>query len=61
MKAHKFKIGEYVRVNTAKYLGAPQGRYEVVRLMPPEGNQNQYRVRAVEGGVERMVKEEDLT
>lgn len=61
MQPHKFKVGHYVRVNTAKYLGAPQGRYEVVRLMPPSAdNQNQYRVKSVEDGVERMVREEDL-
>ena len=61
MKGHKFKVGEFVRVAAPKYLGTPQGRYEVVRLMPPEGNQNQYRVRSVEDGVERMVKEDDLS
>ncbi len=62
MQPHKFKVGEYVQVATAKYLGAPQGRYEVVRLMPPaQDNQNQYRVKSVEDGVERMVKEDDLS
>ena len=61
MKEHKYKVGEFVRVVTAKYLGTPQGRYEVVRLMPPADNQNQYRVKSAETGVERMVKEEDLS
>jgi hypothetical protein len=62
MQPHKFKVGEFVRVATAKYLGAPQGRYEVVRLMPPaQDNQNQYRVKSVEDGVERMVREDDLS
>jgi hypothetical protein len=61
MKEHKFKVGQFVRVAAPKFLGTPQGRYEVLRLMPPVGNQNQYRVRSVEGGGERMVKEEDLS
>ncbi len=61
MKDHKFKVGQFVRVAAPKFLGTPQGRYEVLRLMPPVGNQNQYRVRSVENGVERMVKEEDLS
>jgi len=62
MQPHKFKVGSYVRVNAAKYLGAPQGRYEIIRQMPPSAdNQNQYRVKSVEDGVERMVREEDLS
>ena len=62
MQPHKFSVGSFVRVNTAKYLGAPQGRYEVVRLMPPaQDNQNQYHVRSVDRGTERMVKEVDLS
>lgn len=61
MKEHKFKVGQFVRVAAPKFLGTPRGRYEVLRLMPPAGNQNQYRVRSVENGVERMVKEEDLS
>lgn len=62
MQPHKFQVGHFVRVTGPKFLGTPQGRYEVVRLMPPAAdNQNQYRVRSVENGVERMVREEDLT
>jgi hypothetical protein len=62
MRPHRFKVGEFVRVASGKYLGTPPGRYQVVRLMPPTAdNQNQYHVRAVASGVERMVKEIDLT
>ena len=61
MKPHKYKIGDIVAVAATKYLGAPQGQYEVTRLMPPTGDQNQYRVKPVAGGAERMVKEDDLS
>jgi hypothetical protein len=61
MQPHKFKVGQFVRVASGKYLGTPHGRYEVVRLMPSsQDNQNQYHVKSVEDGVQRMVKEADL-
>ena len=58
---HKFKVGQFVRIETSKYLGAPAGRYEVIRLMPPTDNRNQYRIRSVENGTERMVQEEEIS
>ncbi|MGE0425702.1 MAG: hypothetical protein AB7O88_25810 [Reyranellaceae bacterium] len=61
MHAHKFKVGDYVRVAPRTVGAVPAGRYQVVRQMPPEGAQNQYRVRYVDDGHERMVKESDLT
>jgi hypothetical protein len=62
MQPHRFKVGEFVRFSTGKYLGVPQGRYQIVRLMPPtRDNQNQYHVRSVESGVERMVREPELS
>ncbi|MGE3652319.1 MAG: hypothetical protein AB7G10_28595 [Reyranellaceae bacterium] len=62
MQSHRFKVGEFVRIAGGKFLGTPQGRYQVVRLMPPaQDNQNQYHVRSVDRGVERMVKEVDLS
>lgn len=61
MKAHKFKVGDYVRIASRIVSAVPPGRYQVVRLMPPEGSHNQYRVRFVDDGHERMVKESDLS
>lgn len=61
MKEHKFKVGAYVRVATRTAAAVPVGRYQIIRQMPPEGFQNQYRVRFVEDGHERMVKETDLS
>lgn len=61
MKEHKYKVGAYVRVASRTVAAVPVGRYQVIRLMPPEGFQNQYRVRFVDDGHERMVKEADLS
>jgi hypothetical protein len=61
MKQHKFQVGDYVRIEPRAVWAVPAGRYQVVRLMPPDGASNQYRVRFVEDGHERMVKESDLS
>ncbi len=38
----------------------PPGRYEIVRLMPPTvGGDNQYRIKSLHDGHERVVKESD--
>jgi hypothetical protein len=60
MKAHKFKPGQFVRVTGGSYLATPAGRYEIVRQLPPENNDNQYRVRNTEDNQERVVKESEL-
>ena len=61
MKQHKFQVGQFVRIAPRTLGAVPTGRYEVVRQMPPEGATNQYRVRFVDDGHERMVKESDLS
>ena len=60
MKEHKFQTGQFVRLTARVLRPAATTRYQVVRQMPPEGSVNQYRVRSVEDGHERMVKESDL-
>ncbi len=61
MRQHKFQVGQFVRIAPRALWAVPAGRYEVVRQMPPEGSVNQYRVRFVDDGHERMVKESDLS
>jgi hypothetical protein len=61
MQMHKFQVGQFVRIAPRVLWAVPPGRYEIVRQMPPEGFVNQYRVRFVDDGHERMVKESDLS
>lgn len=61
MTPHKFKPGQFVRVPTSRPLGTPAGRYEIVRTLPPQGNDNQYRVRNTDDNQERVVRESELT
>ena len=62
MTPHKFQPGQFVRVESSRQFSAtPAGRYEIVRTLPPQGNENQYRVRNTEDNHERVVRESELT
>lgn len=61
MSEHKFKIGQSVH-----YTSGPHGRggagttYKVTQLLPPEGEDRQYRIRSASEPHERVVKESQL-
>ena len=57
---HKFKIGAMVNFTPAANPFARRGRYKVVRLMPPEGDGNKYRVQCLADGHERVASESEL-
>lgn len=61
MPTHKFTIGEKVRLQLGLLKTAmSDGEYEIVRLMPSENNDHQYRVRDINGRHERVVRESQL-
>jgi hypothetical protein len=61
VRAHKFIVGQNVY-----YTGGPVGRtaaggsYRVVRLLPPDGGDYQYRIKSVAEAYERVAKESQL-
>lgn len=63
MKNHKFAVGQTV------YFSGGMGRsekgesavFKVVRLLPAEHNDQQYRVKSTQDGHERVVRESQLT
>tara|TARA_R110002110_G_scaffold63195_1_gene175913 strand:+ start:1164 stop:1421 length:258 start_codon:yes stop_codon:yes gene_type:complete len=58
MDNHKFKVGELVEFHPGgSYLAKTRGQYEVVRLLPSEGDGYQYRVKNTTDGHERIVRE----
>ncbi|HUZ62888.1 MAG TPA: hypothetical protein VMU82_04150 [Acetobacteraceae bacterium] len=58
---HKFKIGQRVRFLPDSFeQSALRGVYTVVRLMPSETRDLQYRVKNVQDGHERVVRETQL-
>lgn len=61
MHAHRFAIGQIVDFSPG--LGeaaARRGNYEVVRLLPADAHNNQYRIKSVNDGHERVAKESQL-
>ena len=61
MPAHRFKEGAVVEAQDGRAGLIPPGRYKIIRLMPPTvaGN-NQYRIKSLKDGHERLVIESDL-
>jgi hypothetical protein len=59
MANHKFKVGQIVEPSAG--VGKPQGRstYEIVSLLPSEGQEPRYRVKRA-GSPERVVVESQL-
>ena len=61
VNTHKFSVGQ-----TVYFTGAMMGRasatsgYRVVRLLPPDGGDYQYRIKSVGEAYERVAKESQL-
>jgi hypothetical protein len=61
VSGHKFKIGQ-----TVSYMSGPFGRggasgvYKITQLLPPEGDDYQYRIKSASEPHERVVKENQL-
>lgn len=61
MTAHKFGVGQRVQFSPSGFDGGAQrGIYVVVRQMPSETRDLQYRVKDVRDGHERVVRESQL-
>jgi hypothetical protein len=59
---HKFGIGETVYF-TASNVSRPaaNGTYEVIRLLPTEGDDYQYRIKSSTEAFERVARESQLS
>lgn len=62
MPAYKYQVGQVVEAAKSIFGVIPAGRYEIVRHMPPTvSGENQYRIKSLHDGHERVVKETDLS
>jgi hypothetical protein len=62
MQPHKFAVGQTVRYSPGRATYAGSGNsYKVVRQLPAEANDHQYRVKSSTDGHERVVKESQLS
>jgi hypothetical protein len=60
LKEHKFKVGQTVRIvpnGKDGYHPMPAGKFSITGLLPPDGAENQYRIKSALDGHERVVKE----
>ena len=61
MRPHGFSVGQSVEFLPGKYAGsAPHGLYTVLRLLPNDGADREYRVRHQRDGHERVVRESQV-
>lgn len=59
---HRYKVGSVVRFTPSGLdKQAPAGSYQIVRQLPPDGSDNQYRVKSSSDGHERVVRESQLS
>jgi hypothetical protein len=62
MAGHKFSIGEVVDfVNARVALAATKESCEILRQLPTDGDDPQYRVKCASEGFERVVRESQLS
>lgn len=58
---HKFKVGQSVLYTSGPHgRGQASGVYKVTQLLPPEGDDRQYRIKSSDEPHERVVKESQL-
>ena len=58
---HKFKIGQSVNYTSGLFrAGSAHGIYKITHLLPPEGDDFQYKIKSAAEPHERMAKESQL-
>jgi hypothetical protein len=61
VRSHKYQIGEIVYYTSPSFgRAAATGSYTVVKLLPSEGEDYQYRIKNTEEAFERVAKESQL-
>jgi hypothetical protein len=61
LKTHRYSIGQNVRYTSGPFgrFGA-SGSFKIVKLLPPEGDEHQYRIKSAGEAFERVAKESQL-
>ncbi len=57
---HQFRAGQTVRLVRSTLRAAADGEFKVVRPLPDDGGETQYRIKSVREPHERVVKESDM-
>ena len=59
--SHQFRAGQNVRLVRSSLRTAADGEFKVVRPLPDDGGETQYRIKSVREPHERVVGEEQIT
>jgi hypothetical protein len=61
LKSHKFALGQTVRFIAGPLnRAAASGTFKIVKLMPPDGDEHQYRIKSTDEAFERVAKESQV-
>lgn len=60
MEDYKFSAGQAVELRARAGRWLPPGLFNVVRALPSDGHHNQYRVKSLTDGHERVASEGEL-
>jgi hypothetical protein len=61
MGTPQYHVGQIVHFTAPEVkLGAPGGTHRIERLLPSDGGEHQYRLKAVDTGRERIVRESQI-
>ena len=61
LEAHKFKIGQSVHYSSnVMHRFGTRGSFKIVKLLPPEGDEQQYRIKSQSEPHERVAKDSQL-
>ena len=61
MTSHKFKIGQSVNYTSGPFgAGSASDVYQITKLLPPEGDDFQYKIKSATEPHERVAKESQL-
>ena len=56
----RFRMGQTVRLVRSSLRTAADGEFKIVRSLPDDGGETQYRIKSVREPHDRVVKESDL-
>jgi hypothetical protein len=59
--SNRFHTGQSVRLVRSSLRSAADGEFKIVRPLPEDGGEAQYRIKSVREPHERVVKESDLS
>ena len=60
INTHKFRIGQTVYFTAKPLWHMASGGYQIVKLLPSDGEEHQYRIKSTEEAFERVAKESQL-